>query len=64
MGLKQDKFVKGTMIACVLAYVGIILVLWCHCVPVQRNWQVYPNPGEECTRAVANYLALVVLNVT
>lgn len=29
----------------VLAYGGVITVIWAHCTPVHKNWQVYPNPG-------------------
>jgi len=63
LGLRQQIFVKWTGVACVFAFAGVMGSIWGHCVPVQRNWQVYPYPGDECTLAVANYITLVVLNV-
>ncbi|KAK2769501.1 hypothetical protein CKAH01_15194 [Colletotrichum kahawae] len=64
LATRQQKIVKWTAIATILAYCGVIIVVWGHCTPVQRNWQVVPYPGDECTLAVPNYLSLVVLNVT
>ncbi|KAH7175632.1 hypothetical protein EDB81DRAFT_939765 [Dactylonectria macrodidyma] len=63
LGLKYQKTVRYTQIACVLAYIGVIAVIWGHCTPVHKNWQVRPYPGDQCTLAVANYLTLVVLNL-
>ncbi|KXX83469.1 hypothetical protein MMYC01_200075 [Madurella mycetomatis] len=57
LGLREQKVVKWTGVACVLAYAGVIATIWGRCTPVHRNWQVVPYPG-------ANYLALVVLNVS
>ncbi|KAK4108571.1 hypothetical protein N656DRAFT_761243 [Canariomyces notabilis] len=64
LGLKQQTVVKWTGGACVLAYAGVIATIWGHCTPVQKNWQVVPYPGDQCTLGVANYLSLVVLNVS
>ncbi|KAH7271288.1 hypothetical protein MRS44_004941 [Fusarium solani] len=63
LGLWQRKLVIWTQVGTVLAYGGVITVIWAHCTPVHKNWQVYPNPGDACTLAVANYLTLVVLNI-
>ncbi|RSL87674.1 hypothetical protein CEP52_015456 [Fusarium oligoseptatum] len=63
LGLWQRKVVIWTQVGTVLAYGGVITVIWAHCTPVHKNWQVYPNPGDACTLAVANYLTLVVLNI-
>ncbi|EEU46894.1 uncharacterized protein NECHADRAFT_5929, partial [Fusarium vanettenii 77-13-4] len=63
LGLWQRKVVIWTQVGTVLAYFGVITVIWAHCTPVHKNWQVYPNPGDACTLAVANYLTLVVLNI-
>lgn len=83
LATRQQKIVKWTSVATILGYVGVIVVIWSHCTPVQRNWQVVPYPGgtstwcltsshvrhltlhsDECTLAVANYLSLVVLNIS
>ncbi|KAH6894372.1 hypothetical protein B0T10DRAFT_250609 [Thelonectria olida] len=63
LGLKQQKIVKWTSYATIVAYIGVLSVIWGHCTPVHKNWQVTPYPGDQCTLAVANYLTLVVLNV-
>ncbi|KAL7934014.1 hypothetical protein V8C35DRAFT_280328 [Trichoderma chlorosporum] len=34
------------------------------CWPIQRNWQIYPYPGDACALNIPNYLALVVTNVS
>lgn len=63
LGLKQQKLVKWTGLACVFGFAGVLGAIWGHCVPVHRNWQVRPYPGDGCTKAVANYVTLVVINV-
>ncbi|KAJ4368559.1 hypothetical protein N0V86_009465 [Didymella sp. IMI 355093] len=45
IGLWQEKLVKWTAIVCGLFWVAIILVITCRCVPIQKTWQVYPDPG-------------------
>ncbi|KAK1573744.1 uncharacterized protein LY79DRAFT_696850 [Colletotrichum navitas] len=60
----QQRAVKWTAISTIFAYVGVILVIWRHFTPVHKNWQVIPFPGDQCTVAVANYLCLVVLNIS
>ncbi|KAK7942837.1 uncharacterized protein PG986_011950 [Apiospora aurea] len=62
-GLRLQRFVKLLGLLCVLAYIVMLAVILGHCQPIRKNWQVYPNPGDSCTLAVANYLTLVVLNV-
>ncbi|KAI5457058.1 hypothetical protein BGZ63DRAFT_417410 [Mariannaea sp. PMI_226] len=63
-GLTQQLFVKWTGLACVLAYLAVMAAIWGHCMPVQKNWQVVPYPGDNCTLAVANFITIVVMNVT
>ncbi|KAM0355961.1 hypothetical protein ACHAPU_000350 [Fusarium lateritium] len=63
LGLWQRKLVIWTQVGTALAYCGVIAAIWGHCTPLQKNWQVYPNPGDACTLGVANYLTLVVLNI-
>ncbi|RSL72405.1 hypothetical protein CEP51_011916 [Fusarium floridanum] len=45
LGLWQRKVVIWTQVGTVLAYGGVITVIWAHCTPAHKNWQVYPNPG-------------------
>ncbi|KAJ4139932.1 hypothetical protein NW768_001282 [Fusarium equiseti] len=63
LGLWQRKIVIWTQVGTVLAYLSVLAAIWGHCTPVEKNWQIYPNPGDACTLAVANYLTLVVFNV-
>ena len=50
LGLAQQKLVKWTGVACALAYIAVIAVIFGHCTPVRKNWQVVPYPGGECPR--------------
>ncbi|RGP80918.1 hypothetical protein FLONG3_968 [Fusarium longipes] len=63
LGLWQRKIVIWTQVGTVIAYLSVMAAIWGHCTPVHKNWQIYPNPGDACTLAVANYLTLVVFNV-
>ncbi|KAJ4010185.1 hypothetical protein NW752_009368 [Fusarium irregulare] len=63
LGLWQRKIVIWTQVGTILAYLSVLAAIWGHCTPVEKNWQIYPNPGDACTLAVANYLTLVVFNV-
>ncbi|KAL7774214.1 hypothetical protein CFE70_005126 [Pyrenophora teres f. teres 0-1] len=49
---------------CVVAYIATITVYLTHCHPINRLWQVYPYPGNDCALNISKYLALVVTNVT
>lgn len=60
----QKRMVNITMAVCVPAYIATIAVILSHCHPIQRNWQVYPFPGDGCAVGVPNYLALLVTNVS
>ena len=45
LGLWQQKFVKVMAIASFVAYVAVILTLFGHCTPIQKNWQIKPYAG-------------------
>ena len=47
LGLAQQNIVKWTGLASALAYVAVIAVIYGHCTPVHKNWQVVPYPGGE-----------------
>lgn len=49
---------------CVAGYVSTVIVMLTKCLPIHKNWQVYPYPGDACALNIPNYLALVVTNVT
>lgn len=46
-GLKSEKFIKPAIGWVVATSVVEILTVLCSCRPVERNWQIYPNPGSE-----------------
>ncbi|KXH56796.1 hypothetical protein CNYM01_11217 [Colletotrichum nymphaeae SA-01] len=64
LNLQQQKMVKITAGACVLCYVATVLVIMTKCMPVHRNWQIYPYPGDACALNIPNYIALAITNVT
>ncbi|KAF4974677.1 hypothetical protein FZEAL_8448 [Fusarium zealandicum] len=63
LGIWQRKLLIWTQYGTLIAYFGVIFAIWGHCTPIRKNWQVYPNPGDQCTLAVANYITLVVFNI-
>lgn len=63
LGLWQQKFIKIMAVVCVVAYVAVVLVLFLHCTPIERNWQAKPYPGDKCAITVANYLVVASFNV-
>ncbi|KAK6214279.1 hypothetical protein LQW54_004505 [Pestalotiopsis sp. IQ-011] len=62
--LEQQRLVKIASVMTVLAYISTIIVCLTRCMPFQKNWQVYPYPGDACALNIPNYLALIVTNVT
>ncbi|TVY34178.1 hypothetical protein LOCC1_G008102 [Lachnellula occidentalis] len=63
LGLWQQKFVKVMAIASVVTYLAVVLELFTHCTPIQKNWQVKPYAGDKCTVTVASYIMTAGLNV-
>ncbi|PTB69340.1 hypothetical protein BBK36DRAFT_1111006 [Trichoderma citrinoviride] len=61
---RQQRLVHVTALVCLAGYVSTIVVMLTKCLPVRKNWQVYPYPGDACALNIPNYLALVVTNVT
>jgi hypothetical protein len=48
-GLSMQTYVRYLGVAIVLSYIAVFLTISCGCFPIQKNWQVLPNPGRECT---------------
>ncbi|KNG49332.1 sedlin protein [Stemphylium lycopersici] len=61
--LREHRLVNGLAIAVAVTYVAVILELTLHCMPIQRNWQIKPYAGDQCTLYYANYLTVTTLNV-
>ncbi|KAJ4863676.1 hypothetical protein T069G_00206 [Trichoderma breve] len=64
LDLRQMQLVNITSGICVAGYVSTVIVMLTKCLPIHKNWQVYPYPGDACALNIPNYLALVVTNVT
>ncbi|KAE8376036.1 hypothetical protein BDV26DRAFT_294452 [Aspergillus bertholletiae] len=64
LGLVQQKLVKFNAVLCACTYVAVILTIFLHCRPLHRNWQVYPDPGINCTAGYVNYIVIAVTNVS
>ncbi|KAL5355495.1 hypothetical protein BJX96DRAFT_64527 [Aspergillus floccosus] len=64
LGLWQQKLVKLNAFICVATYAAVILTIFLHCRPLHRHWQVYPDPGLNCSADYINYIVIAVTNVT
>ncbi|EDP53502.1 hypothetical protein KXW98_002504 [Aspergillus fumigatus] len=63
LGLIQQKLVRINAVLCALSYVAVIFTIFFHCLPIQKHWQIYPDPGDHCTVDRINYIVLAVTNV-
>ncbi|KAL7945277.1 hypothetical protein V8C42DRAFT_322680 [Trichoderma barbatum] len=64
LDLRQKQLVNLTSGVCIAGYLSTLIVMLTKCLPIHKNWQVYPYPGDACALNIPNYLALVVTNVT
>ncbi|RAL00003.1 uncharacterized protein BO80DRAFT_465716 [Aspergillus ibericus CBS 121593] len=64
IGLPQQRFVKFAACFCFVTYLAAILTILLHCTPLEKLWQISPNPGRYCTQATANYIVVAVTNVS
>ena len=48
-GLSMQTYVRYLGVVIVLSYIAVFLTISCGCFPIQRNWQVLPDPGSKCT---------------
>lgn len=46
-----------------LSWLVLILLIFCRCTPIQRNWQIVPYAGDHCTRTSSTVVTLMVLNI-
>jgi hypothetical protein len=52
-GLSMQTYVRYLTAAMFLSYAAVFLTITCGCVPIQKNWQIMPDPGLHCTVSVA-----------
>ncbi|KAI9927001.1 hypothetical protein ASPWEDRAFT_46459 [Aspergillus wentii DTO 134E9] len=64
LGLTQQKVVKFCAGLCAATYTAVILTIFLHCRPLHKNWQVYPDPGVNCSADYVNYIVIAVTNVS
>lgn len=48
-GLSMQTYVRYLSGVMVLSYIAVFLTISCGCFPIQKNWQVLPDPGPHCT---------------
>ncbi|KAL4885798.1 hypothetical protein BJY04DRAFT_179217 [Aspergillus karnatakaensis] len=63
LGLMQQKLVKLNAVLCAATYVAVIFTIFLHCRPLSRHFQVYPDPGLNCSADYINYIVIAVTNV-
>ncbi|KAG6036504.1 hypothetical protein E4U41_005697 [Claviceps citrina] len=64
LATKQKRLVYVAGVACVFSYIATIGVVLLRCLPFQRNWQIWPYPGDECGSPNQIFLTLVITNVS
>ncbi|KAF4304744.1 hypothetical protein GTA08_BOTSDO07672 [Botryosphaeria dothidea] len=62
-GTWQHKWVKVMSVLSFLSWLVLILLIFCRCTPIQRNWQIVPYAGDHCTRTSSTVVTLMVLNI-
>lgn len=48
-GLSMQTYVRYLSGVMVISYVAVFLTITCGCFPIEKNWQVLPDPGPKCT---------------
>ena len=48
-GLSIPTYVRWLTVGIVASYIAVFLTISCGCFPIQKNWQVIPDPGFQCT---------------
>ncbi|KAG5982187.1 hypothetical protein E4U55_002205 [Claviceps digitariae] len=61
---KQKRLVYIAAVACVFSYLAAIGVVLLRCLPFERNWQIWPQTGDECSSQTQIFLSLVITNVS
>ncbi|KAK2855633.1 hypothetical protein FQN49_005002 [Arthroderma sp. PD_2] len=63
IGLYKERMVKIAAIICACTYCISMVTILSHCRPIEKNWQVNPDPGDLCTLGVPNYIAVATTNL-
>ncbi|KAL2843725.1 hypothetical protein BJY01DRAFT_248501 [Aspergillus pseudoustus] len=62
-GAWHRQLVVATSVFCVIIWLTCVLTHVCLCLPVHRNWQIKPYPGDHCTLRQPLYVGIAVFNV-
>ncbi|KAJ6035051.1 uncharacterized protein N7446_009811 [Penicillium canescens] len=62
-GLWHRHLVTAAGGFCVVTWLACLLTHICLCTPVERNWQIKPYPGDNCTLRPPLYIVIAVFNV-
>ncbi|KAH8171196.1 hypothetical protein LIA77_09977 [Sarocladium implicatum] len=63
IGTWHKRMVNYISIICAASYVAVFLTLTFGCFPTNKNWQVVPDPGLQCTFKKQNFIVTTVFNV-
>ncbi|KDB21942.1 hypothetical protein H109_06082 [Trichophyton interdigitale MR816] len=63
IGLYKERMVKIAAIKCACTYVISMITILTHCRPIEKNWQVNPDPGDLCTLGIPNYITVATTNL-
>ncbi|EEQ30408.1 conserved hypothetical protein [Microsporum canis CBS 113480] len=63
IGLYKESMVKIAAIICACTYAISMITILSHCRPIEKNWQVNPDPGDICTLGIPNYIAVATTNL-
>ncbi|KAI1335987.1 hypothetical protein F5Y15DRAFT_427541 [Xylariaceae sp. FL0016] len=56
----RSRIKWGIAIIC-SSYVGCLLVAFLKCIPFDHQWQIYPNPGNNCMPAISSLQTIFVM---
>ncbi|KAJ8060765.1 hypothetical protein OCU04_011069 [Sclerotinia nivalis] len=63
LGLEQHKMIKFVAGFCIFSWATCIIAHFAICVPIERNWQIDPYPGDKCVLRRPNQALVGILNI-
>ncbi|GAQ12322.1 hypothetical protein ALT_9643 [Aspergillus lentulus] len=63
-GVAQQRIIRVTGVYCGLSFIAVVLAIFLRCRPFEKLWQIYRDPGLECSSYYTLYIIVAVLNVT
>ncbi|KAF7855977.1 hypothetical protein EAF04_009933 [Stromatinia cepivora] len=63
LGLRQHKMIKFVAGFCIFSWATCIIAHFAICVPIERNWQIDPYPGDVCVLRRPNQALVGILNI-